>query len=92
MMRRGWWWRRRRAADLSCHDVARILQDYLDLELDESSAAGVTAHLEDCRRCGLEAEVYAAIKDAIARRDDRIPDDARRRVRLFAEQLIAGDR
>ena len=49
-----------------CLRVARVLQSYLDGEADPPTAAAVAAHLEECRRCGLEASTYAAIKTAIA--------------------------
>ena len=56
------WWKRsrRRSQDrpMDCHEVGALLQHYLDDELDERRAAGIAAHLEDCRRCGLEAEAY----------------------------------
>ena len=34
----------------TCHEVGRILQTYLDGELNEARVAMVTAHLEHCRR------------------------------------------
>ena len=49
-----------------CARVARVLQSYLDGEVDPPTAAMVTAHLEFCRRCGLEASTYRAIKTAMA--------------------------
>ncbi len=48
-----------------CHRVARVLQSYLDGEVDPPAAAMVAEHLEECRRCGLEASTYLAIKAAI---------------------------
>ena len=49
-----------------CSRVARVLQSYLDGEVDPPTTAMVTAHLEFCRRCGLAASTYRAIKSAIA--------------------------
>lgn len=49
-----------------CSRVARVLQSYLDGEVDPPTAAMVSAHLEFCRRCGLEASTYRSIKTAIA--------------------------
>ncbi|WP_374987044.1 zf-HC2 domain-containing protein [Streptomyces fradiae] len=48
--------------------VARVLQKYLDGETDEATARRVAVHLEDCRRCGLEASVHQEIRSAPARR------------------------
>ena len=58
------WPRRRRAEEgrLSCHEVSRLVQRYLDDETDRATAAAVAAHLEDCRRCGMEADAYRDIK------------------------------
>ncbi len=56
-----------------CHRVARVLQGYLDGEIDPSTATLVSEHLEECRRCGLEASTYAAIKTVIAASDAARP-------------------
>ncbi len=48
-----------------CHRVARVLQSYLDGEVEPSVATLVAEHLEECRRCGLEASTYRAIKLAV---------------------------
>ncbi len=61
---------------MRCHRAARHLQAYLDGEADAAAAAAVAAHLEECRRCGLEASTYAAIKAAVALRQDTGPAPA----------------
>lgn len=69
-------WRRRRSDRPACRQVLRILQAYLDGELDADGAALVSAHLaEDCHRCGLEAEAYRAIKATLANQASN-PDPA----------------
>ncbi|MFP8904975.1 anti-sigma factor family protein [Streptomyces atacamensis] len=83
------WLRRRDPAGrrMNCLQVARVLQAYLDGETDEITARRVAAHLEDCRRCGLEASVYREIKSALARREQ--PDaGAVGRLRGFGEVLL----
>ncbi|MFE5188526.1 anti-sigma factor family protein [Streptomyces sp. NPDC056628] len=85
------WSKRVRPAErrMYCMRVARILQAYLDGETGEATARRVTAHLEDCRHCGLEVETYRKIKDALARRSE--PDaDAVERLRGIAEGLLHG--
>ena len=72
----------------SCREVARVLQAYLDGEVDEGTTSRVRRHLEVCRRCGLEATTYAEIKRAIEHRRELVPDDARERLRRFAEELM----
>ena len=57
----------RRGDEASCREVSRALQAYLDGHVDEVTARRVARHLEACRRCGLEAEVYTGIKEALSR-------------------------
>lgn len=77
--------------ELHCSDVARLLQSYLDRELtDEAAVAAIELHLEDCRRCGLEAETYASIKDALQARRPSLDPDSLDRLRAFGAQLADG--
>ena len=85
-MMRGWI-RRRGESDANCMQVARVLQSYLDGETDDLTARRVSRHLENCRRCGLAAETYDAIKDAIARRASSVDADALARLREFSDRL-----
>ena len=75
--------------ELSCRQVARLMHAYLDgdREIDQLGRRRIEAHLKDCLECGLEFEVYAAIKAALARR--RTPQDPRALARLtdFVRQL-----
>ena len=77
-----------------CYRVARVLQSYLDGEVDADTAGDVAAHLEHCRRCGLEAGTYRAIKAAIAvvpaggrHPGEGVDADALARLRAFAVSL-----
>ncbi|MFH5822899.1 anti-sigma factor family protein [Georgenia sp. AZ-5] len=73
-----------------CHRVARLLQGYLDGELDPASTGLVAEHLEYCRRCGLEARTYEAIKVAIgatAGGHNGVDPAALDRLRAFADDL-----
>lgn len=76
-----------------CHQVARVLQSYLDGEADPPTSEAVAAHLEVCRRCGLEAATYREIKTAIAvaapGAERPVDDDAVARLRHFADTLSA---
>jgi anti-sigma factor RsiW len=82
-------WRRHSVADrpLTCREVGKLLQRYLDDETDEHTTARVAAHLEDCRRCGLEAGIYREIKAALAREADALPETTLTRLRHFGQQL-----
>lgn len=73
-----------------CHQVAKVLQSYLDGETEASTSSMVAEHLEDCRRCGLEASTYLAIKTAIASAapdDPAVDADVVGRLRRFADGL-----
>ena len=80
---------RRADRPMSCREVGRVLQRYLDHDLDDLTAQRILDHLHDCRRCGLEAAAYAEIKASLARRGDAVRDDAVRRLRAFGEQLLS---
>jgi anti-sigma factor RsiW len=75
-------------APANCREVATFLQRYLDREVDDRTLRRVAAHLEDCRRCGLEANTYRALKQALARHTAP-PADALARLHRFADQLLA---
>jgi len=72
---------------LSCRQVGRLVQGYLDGETDEETAAKVAAHLEDCKRCGLDAQTYREIKAALARNAPGDLDESVGRLREFGESL-----
>lgn len=81
----------RRRRRLSCHEVGEVLQTWLDDELDVTAARRVAAHLEDCRRCGLEAETYRALKVALHEIPLSLPNEPVARLRTFGERLTRGD-
>lgn len=80
-------WIRRHESEAKCKEVARVLQRYLDGHVDDVTARRVARHLEHCRRCGLEAQTYEAIKDAVGRRSRHLDRDALDRLRAFGERL-----
>ncbi|MEM9037054.1 MAG: anti-sigma factor [Actinomycetota bacterium] len=75
---------RRKPAE--CMRVAEVLQAYLDGEVDAPTAAEVSAHLEACRDCGLEASAYEDLKVSLGRHQDPDPD-ALARLRSFVDEL-----
>jgi predicted anti-sigma-YlaC factor YlaD len=73
-----------------CRQVAKVLQSYLDGETEAPTSSMVAEHLEVCRKCGLEASTYLAIKTAIAASSPEsrpVDEDAVARLRDFAEGL-----
>lgn len=85
-MRVRWW----RGEELSCRDVGRVLQSYLDGELDELLGRRVAHHLEMCVLCGMRVETFMEIKRALRRTAGSPPNDALDRLRAFAEELAKG--
>ena len=75
---------------LDCAAVAARMDEYLDAELDAATSRRVAEHLEDCRRCGLEAETYQRIKDSLAEERPALDADAVARLRAFGQRLIDG--
>ena len=86
-------WRRMHGnADMaSCHEVGRSLQNYLDGHTDELSARRIGHHLERCRRCGMEADAYTAIKTALGRQRQVLDPAAVSRLRDFGTRLLDHD-
>jgi hypothetical protein len=82
-------WPRIRSGDvLTCPEVGRLLQGFLDSELDDDEEiAALSDHLEECKRCGLEAETYRLIKDALAKREIVVPHESVERLREFGERI-----
>lgn len=74
---------------LSCQQVAHVLQSFLDQEVDPSTVERIEDHLEQCRRCGMEAEVYREIKEALSRATPVVPELTLRRLHRFGEELGA---
>jgi hypothetical protein len=74
---------------MMCAHVMDILQEYLDGRLDAHTARLAAAHLDMCKDCGLEAETYATIKQALFELGTP-PADAVDRLRNFAEALSDG--
>lgn len=76
---------------MSCHQVGTVLQQYLDGDIDAETAERIEEHLEECRRCGMEAETYERIKSTLAAQRPDVPDDSVERLREFGERLARGE-
>ncbi|MEO7979337.1 MAG: zf-HC2 domain-containing protein [Sporichthyaceae bacterium] len=90
--RTGWWRMMVGSRDeASCWEVARALQSALDGGLDDAGARRVARHLELCRRCGLEADTYTAIKATLSRGGREVDPDTVARLREFGAGLVEVD-
>ena len=74
---------------LSCQQVAAVLQQYLDEELDAAEVPKVLKHLEACKDCGLEASMYTRIKESLMNHQNSPTDDSMTRIRALAEELAS---
>lgn len=75
---------------LTCPEVGRLLQRFLDGELgDDAEVEMLSRHLDDCERCGLEADTYRKIKSALEGRRTPVPAESIERLRRFGEQLAS---
>lgn len=79
------------ARPMTCGEVGEWLQHYLDGELDDRRSERLAAHLEDCRRCGLEVDTYQRIKDSLAAHQPSVPADSLARLREFGARIARGD-
>ena len=77
---------------LSCRQLGKVLQTYLDGEIDEHTAQLVAGHLEKCKQCGLEAHTYEALISSL---QTGLVDDesgaALERLASFGHRLAAGE-
>ncbi|MGQ0573612.1 MAG: zf-HC2 domain-containing protein [Pseudonocardia sp.] len=74
-----------------CRRAGRLLQHHLDGTLDAHDTALLREHLEQCRQCGLEAEVHDQIRQSLVR-GGRTPDAAAvHRLEEFAARLLDDD-
>ena len=72
---------------MTCRRVGEKLQAYLDGEVDDLTTRRIAHHLEDCRRCGMDLDVYTQIKASLQRRGVAVEADAVERLRSFSRQL-----
>lgn len=72
---------------MSCSQVAAVLQQYLDDELDASQVPRVLEHLEACRGCGLEASIYRRIKQSLIAHQQAPDEASMARIRALADEL-----
>lgn len=73
--------------DPDCHQVGAVLQAYVDGELGAQDADAVAAHLEHCRRCGIEVRTVEQVIDAIQRQRPDVDPGALRRLAGYVDEL-----
>ena len=76
---------------IGCHEVGELLQHYLDGHTDVDRSRRIEEHLEECRRCGMEAEAYERVKATLAAHRPEVPTESVERLRAFGERLVRGE-
>jgi len=76
---------------MSCHQVGEVLQQYLDGQIDPERAGRIEAHLDECLRCGMEAETYERIKTTLAEQRPEVSAESVDRLREFGQRLARGE-
>jgi anti-sigma factor RsiW len=78
----------RRVRDrMECMRIRRVLQSFLDGELDGAQREWVAAHLDACRRCGLDAVTYESLRRRLSGFDQSVDPEAIARLERFVDQL-----
>lgn len=74
---------------LACPEVAQLLQQFLDDEVDDPVIVdALSAHLDECAPCGYEAETFRSIKAALAARRAEVEPESLDRLRAFGSSLM----
>ena len=71
----------------NCREVGLRLQSYLDGELSNDRMDQIKAHLAECVECGLEEEVFTAIKTDLHMMAAPAESDALARLRDFSARI-----
>ncbi len=77
---------------LGCREVHRVLQAFLDGEVDPLQGELVAAHLESCARCQVEEQVLTGVIDALRRLRPDLDLAAYTRLVEVAEELTDHER
>ena len=84
------WRTRTDTNEFDCRAVAKVLQSYLDGEVDAADVPAIARHLEACRDCGLAEATYDRIKVALVEPSPAQVDGAViERLRAFAASFEA---
>jgi hypothetical protein len=79
------------SAEPDCHEVATVLQSYLDGELPAQDAGRVAEHLEHCQRCDIEATTVRKVIDAIQRQRPELDPGTYARLTGVIDELVGPD-
>ena len=80
-------WHRLKSRSVNCRELGKVLQSYLDGDLEPDFADKIGTHLENCRKCGLDLDTYQRIKDSLAAKLPEVDPAAIARLRQFGNEL-----
>jgi len=80
----------RSKASMDCAAVEKVMQRFVDGELDAGRVERVDVHLATCDWCQHEADEFRALKAALARGTAK-PADAAARLRALGHELLRDD-
>ena len=80
----------RRKGGARCVEIGRQIQTFLDGGLDQAAAAKVSNHLAACRRCGLSADDYRRLKEALRAAAAPLPAEPLLRLQALVADLATG--
>ncbi len=83
-------WFRRRKPEVDCREVGRVLQSYLDDNVEPGFAGKIAAHLDECKKCGLESTAYTQLKDSLGQTRPAVDSHTIERLRAFGTELTDG--
>jgi mycothiol system anti-sigma-R factor len=74
-----------------CEEAIKLMDGYLDGELDPMTSQKIEQHLRDCRKCEEAYEAHTALADAISRGAPyyKAPTELRRRIQSSLREKIA---
>ncbi len=72
---------------MSCGDVLKVIQSYIDGEIDAETARKVAAHLDQCHPCTEEELIYQQIKSSLSRRRRHVDMEVLEQLMSFGERL-----
>ena len=72
---------------MACSDVLKVIQAYIDGEIDAKTARKVADHLDRCHPCVNEEQIYEHIKSSLGRRRRHVDVDVLDQLMSYGERL-----
>lgn len=73
---------------MSCRKAMKVMQAYLDGEVEENVAKKVAKHLNACEDCDKESLVFKKIKASLANRPENVNQEILNSLSAFTQDLV----